>query len=121
MDLDPRDKKRFREEKKRLKQLGNQRARRSFKALLRDDPEEAAHATRPDHGRYATHQLNGRDRDATRWRQETSSRPTLSKEEDADETDWPSSPAVSSPLAIDPPSILQDDDDLATSPDRNPP
>ena len=84
--MNPRDKKRFRDEKRRLKQLGNQRARRSFKALLRDHPEEASHVTQPDHGRYATSHLNGRDRDATRRPQAIPTQPTLASEEEADET-----------------------------------
>lgn len=62
MDQDQRD---FRQQKRKLKQLGSQRRRRVWKRELRERPEEAPHSGE-DFGRYRTAPLNGRDHDTTR-------------------------------------------------------
>lgn len=62
-----RDKREFRQQKRKLKQLGSQRRRRMLKRDLAERPEEAPHSE-ADFGRCRTADLNGRDRDATRRR-----------------------------------------------------
>jgi hypothetical protein len=60
-----RDKREFRQQKRKLKQLGSQRRRRMLKRDLIERPEEAPYSE-ANFGRYRTSDLNGRDRDATR-------------------------------------------------------
>jgi hypothetical protein len=60
-----RDKREFRQTKRKLKQLGSQRRRRVWKRELRERPEDAPYSE-DDFGRYRTAGLNARDRDATR-------------------------------------------------------
>jgi hypothetical protein len=60
-----RDKREFRQTKRKLKQLGSQRRRRVWKRELIERPDEAP-SSEADFGRYSTADLNGRDRDATR-------------------------------------------------------
>lgn len=60
-----RDKRELRQEKRKIKQLGNQRARRVLKRVLAEHPEDAPFVE-PSYGRYRSADLNGIDRDATR-------------------------------------------------------
>ena len=60
-----RDKRELRQQKREIKQKGNQRARRVLKRVLAEDPEDAPFVE-PDYGRYRSAELNGIDRDATR-------------------------------------------------------
>jgi hypothetical protein len=60
-----RDKRAFREHKRKLKQKGTQRRRRMLKRDLVERPEDASFSE-ADFGRYRTADLNGRDFDATR-------------------------------------------------------
>lgn len=73
--MDP-DKREFRQIKRKLKQLGNQRLRRQVRKSLAENPEEA-HEVEPDLGRFGTAALNGYDHDATRRRHR---RPTSTHE-----------------------------------------
>lgn len=60
-----RDQREFRQNKRKLKQLGSQRRRRVWKRELTERPEEAPYS-QDDFGRYRTADLNARDHDATR-------------------------------------------------------
>ena len=59
------DKRELRQQKREVKQKGNQRARRVLKLVLAEAPEDAPYVE-PDYGRYRSAELNGFDRDATR-------------------------------------------------------
>lgn len=65
-------KRELREEKRRLKQQGNQKVRRAARRILAADPEQARDIT-DDFGRLSTADRNGRDRDPTRRRQDDAS------------------------------------------------
>jgi len=62
-----RDKREIRQQKREVKQKGNQRARRVLKRVLAERPDDAPLAE-PDYGRYRSAELNGIDRDSTRRR-----------------------------------------------------
>ena len=62
-----RDKREIRQQKREVKQQGNQRARRVLKRDLAERPDDAPSAE-PDYGRYRSAELNGIDRDSTRRR-----------------------------------------------------
>lgn len=62
-----RDKREIRQQKREVKQKGNQRARRVLKRVLAERPDDAPFAE-ADYGRYRSAELNGIDRDSTRRR-----------------------------------------------------
>ena len=67
-----RPKRELREEKRRMKQQGNQRVRRAARRSLTDDPEQVPEPD-ADYGRFGTAGRTGLDRDATRRRGEAGS------------------------------------------------
>lgn len=83
--MDP-DKREFRQTKRKLKQLGNQRLRRQVRKSIAENPEEA-HEVEPTFGRYGTANLNGYDHDATRRRHMRPPTPTEPLGDDNDEAD----------------------------------
>ena len=60
------DKKQLRRLKKKVKQLGNQKARHDAKKLLRDDPTNEQLQEQTQHGKRTSQGLNGLDKDKTR-------------------------------------------------------
>jgi hypothetical protein len=63
------DKRKYRHIKRHLKKAGNRKRRRYLQRELLDNPEEAAHSEF-DFGRVSSAELNGNDRDTTRYRRE---------------------------------------------------
>jgi hypothetical protein len=61
------DKRRYRKLKRDVKRAGNKRRRQHLKRDLADKPDEARFSEF-DFGQSSSETMNGRDHDATRWR-----------------------------------------------------